>query len=203
MSIAKKDQRQPWFQKINAFHKLPTIVDEDITLFESETILRYQSNKFLEKSNIYYPRDNPNLVAEIEELFKFYYSQVRFMVLPQLLAFYQGVYKFDMALYDHPKIINQVDGVLKKIDLILDGKTYQTSSKNMTVADILIFSEVIQLEIIGWTFGKYPNMWRWLKLMYENKTIWDGHEEQRETVKGIDEADPEKAKQFKGQRVLF
>jgi glutathione S-transferase len=146
MSIASKDQRQPWFLLINSFHKLPTIVDKNITLFESQTILRYLANTYLPPSNPYYPRNDPALQSEIESLFAFYYKRIRFIVLPQLLAHFQGIYKFDMRLYDEAKIGTQVRGVLGEIDCMLQGREYLTSSGRMTVADVLIFCEVVQLE---------------------------------------------------------
>ena len=90
-------------------------------------------------------------------------------------------------MYNHESIKSQVDSVLSKIDQILKEKRYLTSFDNFTVADILIFSEIIQLEIIGYRFSKYENLWRWMKLMYSNEIIYKGHEKLRQSMILINE----------------
>jgi glutathionyl-hydroquinone reductase len=145
--------------------------------------LRYLSNKFLPPSNPYYPRNNFALQAEIDSLFTFYYKKIRFVVLPQLLTHFQGVYKFDMNLYDQPKIGTQVEGVLGEIDRILQGKIFLTSSGRITAADVLIFSEVVQLEIIGYGFKEWKCLYGWMGRMYGDEVVWAGHEKLRDRVR--------------------
>lgn len=58
LNIFKGDLQKEDFVELNPTRKVPVIVDDDITLFESGAILRYLCNQYLPKNNAHYPRDS-------------------------------------------------------------------------------------------------------------------------------------------------
>lgn len=53
----------------------------------------------------------------------------------------------------------------------------------MTVADVLIFCEVVQLEIVGVGFKEWGALYGWMGRMYGDEVVWKGHEKLRDRVR--------------------
>jgi len=139
IDIFTKEQMEPWFLKVNPDHCVPTLVDEDFTLWESRTILRYLCEQYAPTSKLY-PADakkRAEINKQLDKDLGFYYKEVGGVVYPQLLHGKPA-----------PDTTNLVEA-LKKLEAdtqIKDDKF--VCGDEVTIADYAIFVGVTFLESV-------------------------------------------------------
>jgi glutathione S-transferase len=166
IDLMKGEQYKPEFLALNPNHAVPVLVDGDLTLCESSSILKYLADKVTSPT---YPKDL-KARARVNEAMDWFNT-----------GFYQ-FFGYDLCyeqLLDHYKLQN-ADARAKVIErgralaesklevlnnnMLGDGRAYICGSE-MTLADYLGSGILSVGEITGCGFAKWPNVQAWLKRM--------------------------------------
>ncbi|XP_061705097.1 glutathione S-transferase 1-like [Cydia pomonella] len=141
----------PEFKKINPQHCLPTLVDDDLTLWESRAILTYLATKYGDGS--LYPADH-KLRAAVDQRLYFdmgtLYQRFTDYLYPQL---------FGNQPADEEKL-KKLEEALEFLNIFLEGKPWVAGS-TLTVADYSIICTVNSIIALDVDVYKYPNIKEW------------------------------------------
>lgn len=129
VDIGKGDQHQPAFRTISPNGKIPALVDDDITLFESGAILMHLA----EKHGRFFPASGP----ERAETLAWTFWQVGGLgpIFGQWGHFHNLEEKYDYATQ---RYLTESVRLLEVLEQQLAGNAY-VSGKNYTIADMMIF----------------------------------------------------------------
>lgn len=168
LNLQQKEHLLPEFIKLNPQHMVPTLVDNNFSLWESRPICIYLVEKYAKDDSLY-PKD-PKKRA----------------VVNQRLYFDMGT--LTQRLYDffYPQLMQNEKADLKKLklleeavellDLFLENSQFIAGEK-MTIADISIAVTVSVYELTGFDFSKFINISRWYENMKNNCAGWKINEE--------------------------
>ena len=165
----KAEQKAPAYTSINPMASLPTMVDGDLTLWESNAILQYAADKVGNDSA--YPRDL-KVRADINR-----------WLLWESSSWFPSCYVFLVENCVKPLLGSQPDsGVLDaqaaqfhKLAGILNERLADRdwiTGSNPTIADIALAAP---MHLHGWQqlpLGDHPNLKRWLTDKVENLPCW-------------------------------
>lgn len=173
VNILTGEQNEPWFLKINSDHCVPTLVDDDYTLWESRTIFRYLCNAYGPDSPLY-PKD-PKKRAEIDKALDkdlgYYYKEVGGVVYPKLLR--------GEPVPDTKNVVE----ALKKLEADTHIKDDEfVCGSDITIADFSIFAGVTFLEAVkaDEAYKQLPKINAWVEKMKARDTVKEvntGYEE--------------------------
>ncbi|CAF4899459.1 unnamed protein product [Pieris macdunnoughi] len=163
---------KPEFLKINPQHTVPTLVDDDLIIYESRAIMTYLVNKYGKGSSLY-PED-PKARALVDMRLNYDLG-----TLYNRFADYFYPHLFYGAPADKDKLA-KVEDALKLLDSFLEGQKY-VAGPNLTLADLSIIAGVSSFEASDIDFKKYANVKRWYETV---KTTAPGYQEANE--KGLD-----------------
>ena len=159
VQVSTGDIKKPAFKAINPNMKLPAYSEGEQVMFESAAILRFIANKYLPADSHWYPRTNPVICARINEELEFYHRLLRTstrLIYAIFLAPLVGV----EHLFDIKNETDKVYALCQLVEKKLEGKLFVVLDEP-TIADLLIFQEIIQLFMID-TFeletAIYPNL---------------------------------------------
>eukprot|EP01096_Ripella_sp_DP13-Kostka_P000783 TRINITY_DN1088_c0_g1_i1.p2 TRINITY_DN1088_c0_g1~~TRINITY_DN1088_c0_g1_i1.p2 ORF type:complete len:246 (+),score=117.96 TRINITY_DN1088_c0_g1_i1:70-738(+) len=155
--------RTPEFLAINPAGTVPTIVEGDFKLFESNAILTYLADKY--QWEAYYPKDL-QVRAKINEYLHWHHQNTRLCTLklfrPILLQTFMGIQAEEGAAEAGAKIVTKVLGLIEKF---LGEHTFLVTDQP-TIADIACYCEIDQLEAMNlYQFDAFPNVQRWITQM--------------------------------------
>lgn len=164
MSLKEKEHLLPEFIKLNPQHMLPTLVDNNFSLWESKAIAIYLVEKYAKDDSLY-PKDvkkraivNQRLYFDMgtltKRLYDFFYPQ--------------------MILNERPDVekLKLLDEAVELLDLFLENNEFVAGDK-MTIADISIAVTISVCELTGYDLNRYVNISRWYKLMSETCPGWN------------------------------
>jgi glutathione S-transferase len=151
------DQMQPEYLQLNPFHHVPVIVDSDFRVIESLAILDYLEAK----------HPTPSLLpTDIQAL-----GTVRMVqmvstneLLPKVIALI-----FDSE--DSKKYVQAKENlavVLKYLDGILGDNDY-FGGKQLSLADVVVGTDISLLPKIGFTLDEYPRLHNWFERLMQRK----------------------------------
>jgi len=163
VDLMKKEQLKPEFLAINPQHCVPTLVDGDLTLWESRAILAYLANKC--GSDSIYPKD-PKSRALVDRLLYF--------DMGTLYGSYQK-WAYPTAFTNvapDAKNLEAVHKALGHLEAYIGNHKYATGD-SITIADHSLASTVETIKYTGVDFSKYPKVRGWLQRCKENMPGYD------------------------------
>lgn len=153
-----REHKSEWFLKLNPLGQLPVIDDDGLVLRDAQAILAYLAAKY-DTADTWYPRDNPELLGEIN----------------QWLAFADGITSTASAARLHDALFYDFDidaarAGAHRLFRILDehlwfgerqGRQWICSAGQPTIADIACFPYIMLSEEGGISRQDYPAIRRW------------------------------------------
>jgi len=158
MSARDPNTQTAEYRALNPTGKLPTIVDGDLVLFETQAILFYLAQKY--GNNLLWA-DTAEEVAEIYRWSLYVSNQ---MEVPSLNLLLQMKYSPD-GKGDPAKISEanaELDRFLPILEQRLEGREFVACDKR-TVADIHGASVLAWAKLSGFDYDRYPNVHAWIK----------------------------------------
>lgn len=155
MSLAKNEQKEPWFLAINPNGRLPALIDHDagdFALFESGAILLYLAEKF----GRFLPQD-PRERSVVIQWLMFQMSGIGPM-MGQANVFYRYFpEKIPAAIERYQREVNRLFGVL-------EGRLahHEYIAGDYSIADIAHYPWVRGHDWSGVSIAPYPHLQRWL-----------------------------------------
>ncbi|XKL62081.1 hypothetical protein PGB90_001914 [Kerria lacca] len=154
VNLFEGEHLKPEFLKLNPQHTVPTLVDNEFSIWESRAVIAYLVEKY-GKDDSLYPKD----------------PQKRALVLQRLFFDATTLYqRFGDAYY--PLIFGGApitDDKLKKLEeafeflnTFLAGNEF-VAGNNITIADISLVASVTTVQSTDFDISKYPNVIRWLE----------------------------------------
>lgn len=168
IATAGADSRGDEYRSLNPTGKVPTLVDGDLVLFETQAILFYLARKY---GNGKLWADTVEGEAEIMKWTLFISNQLEVAALDMLIQF-----KFAK---DNPdvEIMERASGVLNQflpvLEQQLEGKDYLVGHK--TIADIHGGMVLNWPKLAGFDYADYPNLNAWTQRVNaspENKRVY-------------------------------
>jgi glutathione S-transferase len=159
------------YRKINPVGKIPAIVDDGFTLFESNAIMKYLCRKY---NSEFYP-DDIKTQADIDKWLDFTaihlgngFGKVLFN---KFLAGFVGAEVDEQSLKDGYVFIERFMG---SVDRQLATSKFLASDK-MTIADFCLLATVDPAEAIEINISDYPNIDAWRQKLLQESFYTDMH----------------------------
>lgn len=194
IKLADKEQKQPWYLKLNPNGRIPTIVDhdnDDFVVFESGAILIYLA----EKTGKFLPAD-PKQRSRVIQWLMFQMGGIG-PIQGQAHVFYRyAPEKIPYAIDRYQKETNRLYAVL---DTRLQDREYLVNE--ISIADFATFPWVRRHEWAGLTLDDLPNLQRWLQTMAARPGVQRGLDvpEKQATL----ERKPENEQATMGRRIII
>uniref|UniRef100_A0A2M4ATB8 glutathione transferase n=1 Tax=Anopheles triannulatus TaxID=58253 RepID=A0A2M4ATB8_9DIPT len=160
LNLFTEEHLKPEFLKINPQHTIPTLVDNDVVLWESRAIITYMCEKY-GKNDSLYPRD-PKKRALVNQRLYF-----------DMGTLYQ---RFSQAFYPvmmqgqqlNPELVAKLDEALEFLEVFLEKTSFVAGDK-LTVADLCILSSITTIDVtVGHDLSKYQQIQRWYGQLKES-----------------------------------
>ncbi|XP_035773843.1 glutathione S-transferase 1-1-like [Anopheles albimanus] len=160
LNLFTEEHLKPEFLKINPQHTIPTLVDNDVVLWESRAIITYLCEKYGKNDGLY-PRD-PKKRAMVNQRLYF-----------DMGTLYQ---RFSQAFYPvmmqgqqlNPELVAKLDEALEFLEVFLDKTSFVAGDK-LTVADLCILASITTIDVtVGHDLSKYQHIQRWYAQMKES-----------------------------------
>eukprot|EP01120_Amphizonella_sp_Union-15-10_P000835 TRINITY_DN1086_c0_g3_i1.p1 TRINITY_DN1086_c0_g3~~TRINITY_DN1086_c0_g3_i1.p1 ORF type:complete len:224 (+),score=27.92 TRINITY_DN1086_c0_g3_i1:122-793(+) len=158
--ITKGEQLKSEFKKINPHGKVPAIDDNGFKVNESHTILRYLKQKYSAQDH-WYPSDL-NERTKVDEYLDWHHLNTR--------ASAAGLFRLKFLLPMLGKEVpenrikpaqDQLVKTLEEIDTVFLSSRPYLCGDNISIADLLCFSELKQLDILDFDFSSFPHVKEW------------------------------------------
>lgn len=156
LDMMKKEHLTPEFLKINPRHTLPTLVDDDLVLWESKAICVYLFDKCAKNDSLY-PKD-PKTRAIINQRFYFDMGDV-------FKYFYEYYFAAMYGREQKPEDLTKLKESLLTLDSFLESTGFAAGTQQISLADLVLFATVSTIEVFDFDFTPYPRVEKWLALM--------------------------------------
>ncbi|EAL40661.2 AGAP004171-PA [Anopheles gambiae str. PEST] len=153
VDLMKDEQLRPTFTVLNPFHCVPTLVDNDLTMWESRAILVYLVDKYGRTNSRLYPKDAKTRAIINQRLF-FDHGTLG----TRLEDYYYPLY-FEGATPGGEKL-EKLEEALAVLNGYLINNPY-AAGPNITLADYSLVSTVTSLEVVQHDLSKYPAISAW------------------------------------------
>lgn len=167
LDLMKGEQLGEDFVAINPQHCVPTLVDEDLTLWESRAICQYLVNQHAEDDTLY-PKE-PKLRAKLDFFIHFDMGT---------LSARFGRYVFPVLMQSESPCESRLEKVQEALGWLngyLADSEYAGGSDSPTIADHILVATVSTIQECGIDLGDYENVTAWLERCTENL---EGYEEE-------------------------
>ena len=156
------DQFQPDFLKLNPFHHIPILVDEDFNIFESLAILDYLEAKHPDPS--FMPTDARNIakVRMIELITVNQLPPASIVLMKEMLEVPVEKQKIEQAKKSMAIALQYFEDNLQQLYFIEDRLTY---------ADIVAGTAVAAIPNLGISLKRYPKVSTWVENLNQ-RTSW-------------------------------
>lgn len=166
IEFAKNEQKSDWYLKINPNGRIPALVDDGFSLFESGAILLYLA----EKTGKFLPNDVLGRSRVIQWLM-FQMSGIGPM-MGQANVFLR---------YFPEKIQSAIDRYQREVTRLFGVMDYQLASHeyiagDYSIADIALWPWVSGHDWSGVAVEGFPNLQRWLKLVGDRPAVQAGRD---------------------------
>ncbi|XP_064459322.1 uncharacterized protein LOC135369735 [Ornithodoros turicata] len=151
LNMAAGEHLQPEYLKLNPFHKVPTLVDDDFVLYESNAILYYLINKYDPDSTLY-PKC-PRSRAAVDKVL----AAVTSTIQPHYMAFFRPRF-YEKKKPTEQEIEQFEENALRGFEhLIGDGK--YAVNDTLTLADFSLVAHLtLALELPHFRAEKFPKL---------------------------------------------
>lgn len=158
MTARDENTKTAEYRALNPTGKIPTVVDGDLVLFETQAILFYLAQKY--GNNLLWA-ETPEEIAEIYRWSLYVSNQMEVPALDLLLQF-----KYSSGgTGDEDKVTAasaELDRFLPVLEQHLEGRDFVACGKR-TVADIHGASVLAWAKLAGFDYDRYPNVHAWIK----------------------------------------
>ncbi|XP_071550459.1 glutathione S-transferase 1-1-like [Panulirus ornatus] len=161
------EQLKPEFIQINPQHTVPTMVDGDLTLWESRAICMYLSSQY-GKDDSLYPKD-PKARAKVDALLHFDLS-----TLAHRWGLVFGPVKLGKLSKPSQESVDKFHEALGWLDGFLSHKKFAAGTDHVTIADHVLVANISSYQAAGFIIQDYSNIYTWLQRC---KEAIDGYEE--------------------------
>lgn len=173
-NIMAKEHLKPEFLKINPQHTIPTLVDNNFSIWESRAICAYLVEKYGRNDSLY-PKD-PKVRAVVNQRLYFDLGTIS----PPYYDYYFASF---MGKEPNPERLKKVEESVELLDKFLEPTGFVAETKKLTIADLVLFSTVTTIEAFDFDFTPYPQVQKWLELMKETAPGRDQNHEGIELMK--------------------
>ena len=164
VNIGKGDQFKPEFLAISPNNRMPAIVDDDTSIFESGAILLHLA----EKSGRFAPADRKGRKETLEWLF-WQVGNLGPMAgqLSHFVNYAQGEHT-----YSHQRYANEYNRCLGVLERRLEGREYILD--DYSIADMASFPWVLISKPLGQPLDDFPNVARWRETIKQRPAVQRG-----------------------------
>jgi GST-like protein len=164
VNIGKGDQFKPEFLAISPNNRMPAIVDDDVSVFESGAILLHLA----EKSGQFMPTDRKGRKETMEWLF-WQVGNLGPMAgqLSHFVNYAQGEHAYSLERY-----ANEYHRCLGVLERRLDGRAYILD--DYSIADMASFPWVLISKPLGQALDEFPNVARWREAVKQRSAVQRG-----------------------------
>lgn len=162
------------YKQINPAGKVPSIVDDDFSLSESHTIMRY----LCVSRNLpdhYYPSDLKQR-AKVDSWLDWHHTNLRHGAIRLIKANIYGPIK-NLSQETIDELRKEGDAVLKSslsfMEEALSKETYIAGGNQFSIADIAIACEVAMLPVFGASSEGYPGVQAWMNKLSTEIKSWN------------------------------
>lgn len=152
------DQFQPDYLQIHPFHHVPAIVDDGFKLIESIAILEYLETKYPTPALL--PKDTQTLAT------------VRMVQMVSTNELMPKTKPLILENQDSPKFLEAKQHVEKVLEFFaknLKDNSY-FGGDNLSLADIIVGTDISFLPHLGIDFSKYPNLHKWFERLMQRES---------------------------------
>ena len=158
VDISKGQQNSDTYLKVNPLGKIPSLVDESVTVGDSLAIIRYLARK--SDNTHWYPDTNIELAAKIDILLSMVANELFDSVEKGRLIKTFKMFSED-GLADCDLLAH---GLLTIFNDNLSNSKYLVGDVP-TIADIAVLSTLLYMDEAGLSTQKYTNVFRWIEDM--------------------------------------
>jgi glutathione S-transferase len=158
------DQFQPDFLKLNPFHHIPVLIDNDFTVFESLAILDYLEAKYPDQSLMPTEAKAIAKVRMIELVTVNELPPASIVLMKDMLDVQVEAKKLEQAKQNMATALEYFE------DNLVDNKPYFMGEK-LTYADIVAGTAVASIPFLGIPLEPYPKVNQWCENL-QKRTSW-------------------------------
>ncbi|KAG8238989.1 hypothetical protein J437_LFUL005046 [Ladona fulva] len=160
VDLFKKEHMSPEYLKLNPQHSVPTLVDDDFTIWDSHAIVGYLVTKYGEDDSLY-PKE-ARARAIVDQRLHFDTGTL----FPRLRNI-----TYPLIFLGNPVISNEakrdVEEAYQYLETFLDGHDW-VAGDHITIADFCCVSTTSSLDVLVPTANRFPNISAWLARCQEN-----------------------------------
>ena len=167
IDLAQGDQRRPEFQRLNPFARVPVLVDEDSTVYDSTIIIEYLEDEYPEPPML--PTIGSSALRARARLFEDFADTSFTPQVGQLMA--------EMARAEGDRDQARLQRLNRLIERALDYLNHELTGQQFlagefSVADISFAPRILVLGDLGIAaITNRPNVDAWIKRMLERPSI--------------------------------
>ncbi|GAB4236508.1 MAG: glutathione S-transferase family protein [Stanieria sp.] len=158
------DQFQPDFLKLNPFHHIPVLIDDDFTIFESLAILDYLEAKYPDPSFMPTEAKAMAKVRTIELVTVNELPPASIVLMKDMLDLQVEEKKLEQAKQKMATTLEYFE------DNLTDNEPYFLGEK-LTYADIVAGTAVASIPFLGIPLEPYPKVNQWCENL-QKRTSW-------------------------------
>ncbi len=149
------DQFQPDFLKLNPFHHIPVIVDDDFTIFESLAILDYLEAKYPQPS---FMSTDAKEIAKIRTIELITVNELP----PASIVLMKDMLEVEVSPQQIEKAQQTMATALQYFEANLADNSPYFIGNQFTYADIVAGTAVASIPLLGISLEPYPEVSKWL-----------------------------------------
>lgn len=167
VDLAQGEQRRPEFLRLNPFGRVPVLVDEDSTVYDSTVIIEYLEDEYPEPPVL--PALGSSALRARARLFEDFADTSFTPPVGQLMA--------EMARPEGERDQTRVQRLYRSIERVFDYLNYELNGQQFlagefSVADIGFVPRILVVGALGLEAGaNRPNLDAWLKRLLERPSI--------------------------------
>jgi glutathione S-transferase len=167
IDLAQSDQRRPEFVRLNPFARVPVLVDEDTTVYDSTVIIEYLEDEYPEPPVL--PTIGSSALRARARLFEDFADTSFTLQVGQLMT--------EMARPEAERDQGRVQRLHRLIERALDYVNHELTGQqflagDFSVADIAFAPRLLVLGELGLDASiNRPNVDAWIKRMLERPSI--------------------------------
>ena len=156
LNLMNKEQLTPEYLKLNPQHTVPTLVDNNFSIWESRAIVVYLIEKY-GKNDSLYPKD-PKIRAVINQRFYFDMGTLFKHFIDYYFAPFHGKEQ-------NPEDLKKLEGAFELLNTFLKSTGYAAGTDHLTAADLVLYASVSTMKVFDFDFAPYPELAKWLEVM--------------------------------------